>query len=97
ETGRAAGDLQLGDFREHIQQLLGESIREVLVLLVPTHVHERKDRDRRRSAPTLRLGRLQLLLHTAELASELASRLETPGGVLLQTAIDNRSEFPGKV
>ena len=40
-----AGDPQLGDPRQRVEQLLGQAVGEVFVVLVAAHVHERKHRD----------------------------------------------------
>src|SRR5207249_9736569 len=47
ERGRATGDLQTGDLGQDIDDLLGEAVAEVLILLVRAHVGERQYGDGR--------------------------------------------------
>src|SRR5207249_10857159 len=47
ERGRATGDLQTGDLAQDIDDLLGEAVAEVLILLVRAHVGDGKYCDRR--------------------------------------------------
>jgi hypothetical protein len=47
ERGGACSDAQLGDLRQHVQQRLGESVAEVLVVGVAAHVDEGQHRDGR--------------------------------------------------
>ena len=47
EGGRAAGDLHAGYVGQHIDDLLGQTVAEILVLLVRAHVGERQYGDGR--------------------------------------------------
>ncbi|HEX6795949.1 MAG TPA: hypothetical protein VF304_19075 [Casimicrobiaceae bacterium] len=47
ERRRARRHAQAADLREHVQKLVGETVRKILVFLVPAAVDERQHRNRR--------------------------------------------------
>jgi hypothetical protein len=69
ERRSAPDDAQLADLRERVDQLLGESIGEILLRGISASVHERQHRDRLRS-----VGNSAALLRPKHLEDEQAGR-----------------------
>ena len=67
EGRRATRDPQLRDLGQDVQQLLGQAVGEVLLVLAGAHVHEGQDRDRRRAG---RCRSFRLPSRTPGLAAE---------------------------
>ena len=97
----ARRDAQPADLAEDVQELLGQAVGEVLVVLVAAQVGEGEHRDRRRVLRS-RLrgggpGCFQRLLHPAEIVVQLERRLEAVARLLLEAAADDAIELAGKL
>src|SRR5262249_55111852 len=83
--GRPCDDREATHFREHVDDLFGEAVAEVLVLLVRAQIRERQHGNRWLLTARLLCRRCQRTQSGFERRAQVGRRLETLWGLLLQT------------